>query len=181
MCFRQLFVYREYLSWGGLNYVAISNYVKYFGAITVLLILSLYGCIGLITLLKNMKRRASSSGDIVTVIDIENKNNESITYLFTYVIPFVFQDLSDISNIIAVSTLLIVTYFIYINSTLILVNPTISMKYALYQIEYMENTNKTRKGMILTENHSLEEGEIIIIKNIGYKLFYAINHEVNNE
>jgi hypothetical protein len=182
MSFSQLYKYREYLSWGGLNFDSFCIFIEYFGAVTVLIILSIYGVFGLTLLLKNIDRRAENNGDLVTVVDIENKNSESISYLFTYLIPFVFQDLSSIVNVFSVTVLLIVTFLIYSNSSMLLINPTISVKYSLYMVEYNTTSEqKLKKGMVLSKNKFLEEDDQIKIKKIGHKLFYAVEPRSQND
>ena len=176
MIFRQLYVYNDFLKWGGLNKYALWIFIKYFGAVIVLLLASIFGVFGIVLLLNNMARKTHLNGDIVTVKDIENKNSETITYLFTYVIPFVFQDLSDPGSVVPVFILLLVTFFIYRNSTLILINPTISMWYSLYMVEYTEDNGSLpglKKGMLITKEAFLEENDQLKIKKIGHKLFYA--------
>jgi len=142
--------------------------------VSVLISLSIFGVVGLKIFLSNVKRRCQTSGRTVKILDIENKNNESISYLFTYIIPFVFQDLSIISNVVPIAILLIVTGLIYINSSMILINPTISIYYTLYQITYLDiESNKKRSGMILTKSKYLEEDDILDIEDVGPKLYYA--------
>lgn len=176
MCFSQVYQYKEHLFWGGLNRASFVNFVQYFGAVSFLLFLSIFGIIGLAFLFPNMKRRATSNGAPAKIIDIENKNNESISYLFTYLIPFVFQDLSNLTNVFAISILLFVTYVIYTNSSMLLINPTISIRYSIYMIEYEEiPSKKKKKGMIISSNRFLEEDDEIKLKSIGHKLFYAVD------
>lgn len=174
MIVSQLYNHGDYLNWGGFNREAASNFFKHFGAISVLSALSIFGIVGLYFFLKNIGRRTLSSGVPVKVLDIENKNSESISYLFTYVIPFVFQDLSSLTDVFSVAILLTVTFLIYSNSSMLLINPTISMRYSLYMIEYQELGSKNiKKGMLLSRNKFLEEDDCIKIKKIGHKLFYA--------
>lgn len=174
--FSQIYKYRDLLNWGGINKDSFFIFVEYFGAITVLGAFSIYGVLGLYFLLKNISRRAATSGIPVKVIDIENKNSESISYLFTYLIPFVFQDLSQLTNVFSVAVLLVVTFLIYSNSSMLLINPTISMKYSLYMIEYEEGVSiKSKKGMVISRNRFLEEDDKIKIKKIGHKLFFAVD------
>ena len=176
MSFTQIYKYKDYLNWGGINKESLWTFTEYFGAISILGALSGFGLFGLFFLLKNVKRRAETSGELITISDIENKNSESISYLFTYLIPFVFQDLSGLTNVFSVAILLIVTFLIYSNSSMLLINPTISMKYSLYMIEYTTSTrDKKRKGMIISKNRFLEEDDLVKIKKIGHKLFYAID------
>lgn len=181
MIFSQLYKYKSYLNWGGLNFDAFANFIMYFGAVSVLGCMSIFGIVGLYFLLKNVERRAETSGQRIKVLDIENKNSESISYLFTYLIPFVFQDLSSLTNVFAVSVLLAVTFLIYSNSSMLLINPTISMRYSLYLTEYIDpSSDKKKKGMILSKNKFLEEDDEIKIKTIGHKLFYAVELGNNN-
>lgn len=178
MCFVQLYTYKNYLNWAGITLESVMTFLEYFGAVTILVSLSLFGLVGLKIFLKNIKRRCQTSGRTVKILDIENKNNESISYLFTYLIPFVFQDLSKLSNVIPIAILLMVTALIYINSSMILINPTISIKYTLYQISYLDiETNKKRTGMILTKSKYLEEDDLLDIEDVGPKLFYAESHK----
>ncbi|EPC9992451.1 hypothetical protein ACR30C_000484 [Enterobacter ludwigii] len=178
MCFVQLYTYKNYLNWAGITLESVMTFLEYFGAVTILILLSLFGLVGLKIFLKNIKRRCQTSGRTVKILDIENKNNESISYLFTYLIPFVFQDLSKLSNVIPIAILLMVTALIYINSSMILINPTISIKYTLYQISYLDiETNKKRTGMILTKSKYLEEDDLLDIEDVGPKLFYAESHK----
>lgn len=174
MCFVQIYTYNKYLHWGGINIESVIVFLRYFGAVSVLMLLSLFGILGFVIFLRNVKRRCKTSGRTVQIIDIENKNNESISYLFTYIIPFVFQDLSELTNVIPIAILLMVTALIYINSSMILINPTISISYTLYQVTYLDiESQKQRSGMILTKSKYLEEDDLLDIEDVGPKLFYA--------
>ncbi|EMY61275.1 hypothetical protein [Leptospira terpstrae] len=172
---RQLYDYSIYIHWAGLNLEGFFIYLQHFGAITIFSVLTLYGFTGLIFLLKNMKRRVTFSGDTAIITDIENKNNESLSYLFTYLLPFLFQDLSNPISLFSLLILLIVTFFIYTNSSMLLINPTLSLKYTIFQVEFKYlNSNKTNKGMIISEQSHLNEDDIIKIKPIGSRLYYSI-------
>ncbi|HGO5292573.1 TPA: hypothetical protein ACK210_002255 [Photobacterium damselae subsp. damselae] len=176
MVFGQFYKYSNYLNWGGFNWDSWFIFIKYFGAATILIILSIYGAVGLKVLLTNIERRAKTNGHLIKIDDIENKNSESISYLFTYIIPFVFQDLSSVINVFSVTMLLVVTFLIYSNSSMLLINPTISMKYSLYMIEYTDsNEGKKKKGMIISRNKFLEEDDQVKIKKIGHRLFFAVD------
>jgi len=83
MAFTQIFKYKDYLNWGGISEESLYIFIKYFGTVTVLVVVSFVGIIGLTILLKNVKRRCKTNGRDAEVLEIENKNSESITYLFT--------------------------------------------------------------------------------------------------
>lgn len=177
MIFRQLYTYRDYLNFGGLKKQYTLNFLKYFGAVSFLCVISIIGVLGLWVLLNNLERRVADNGMLIKIVDIENKNSETMAYLFTYVIPFIFQDLSSLTDVISILVLLSVTFLIYRNSALILINPTISMWYSLYMVEYQNeganNEKTTRKGMLITKEAFLEEDDKALVKKIGHKLFYA--------
>jgi hypothetical protein len=177
MSLRQVWKNAAYLHWGGISEVTLITYLKYFGLSTLLILASIAGLIGLLIFLSNIKQVALTNGDRVRVVDIDNKSSEAITYLFTYIIPFVFQDLSSWPDIISICVLLSVTYFIYVNSTLILINPTLNWKYALYLADYTDDlvpSPKILRAMIMTEQKLLEEDDRLLIRKVGHKLYFAV-------
>lgn len=173
MIFSQLYKNWDHLIWGGINSLALQNFFKYFGVSTLLIALLIYGGIGIGFLFSNIEQRTRTNGMGLKIIDIENKNSESITYLFTYIIPFVFQDLSSLVDVVSILIIMSVTYKIYSNSTMILINPVISMFYALYSIEYVSQlSTEKRKALVLTREKFLQEGDKGIAIELGHKLFY---------
>lgn len=139
----------------------------------ILILISLFGWIGLKYTFKNLKNVAQN-GFPVIIKDVKNKNSESIGYIATYILPFLFQSFNGIYECVSVLFLLIIIYRIYINSSLILINPILSIWYSLYEIEFLEKGLK-RSGLIITEDKFLIEEEEIKLYEIGYKLYYSIN------
>ena len=176
LSFRHIYTYYDFLNWSGISSESLWLFFKYFGAVSFFSLLTLIALGGLILFLYNIETRTQQNGEKVKVVEIENKNNESITYLFTYVIPFIFHDLSHLTNVIPIFILLFVTYSIYTNSSLILINPTLNFKFSIYAIEYSESGSQKR-AMILSKNRFLEENDEIKIKKIGHKIFYSISQE----
>ncbi len=70
--------------------------------------------------------------------------------------------------------LLLVIYRIYINSSLLLINPLLNMRYALYDITFTEG-EETRSGMLITKDQQLDNGDEARIYNLGKKLFFGVN------
>lgn len=179
MVFRQIHKYYEYFNWGGFNYVSIRIWFKYFSFVSILAGFSLFGITGMLIFLGNIKRRTESNGEKIKVLDIENKNSETITYLFTYIIPFIFQDLSQLDNVVSIIVLILITYFLYVDSTLIIINPILTIfKYSIYNIEYEDKKEDKlikKKVSILIKNNFLDEEDIIKFKKIGHKLYFAID------
>ena len=169
---RQVSENSEYLNWGGFSFVSLKLFLSKFGLSLILFIASLIGWLGFKLTLGNLDEVAKN-GFPVKVTDVKNKNSESIGYIATYIIPFLFQSFDGWFECLSVIFLLVIIYRIYINSSLLLINPLLSFRYAIYEIEYTVN-EKTKNGLIISREKYLLDDSSIKIYEIGHKLFYAI-------
>ncbi|MGE5437703.1 MAG: hypothetical protein ACM3O3_10785 [Syntrophothermus sp.] len=147
--------------------------VEKFGLSIILTFISLLGIIGLFFSIKNISKEISINGHTIVIKNVKNRNAEAISYIGTYIIPFLYQDFSDGYSIISILFLIFVIYKIYINSTLMLINPILNLKYSLYEIEYYDSVDqsKYKSGLLITKDKLLQEGDSHLIYNIGPKLF----------
>ncbi len=81
--FKQISENVTFLIWGGLNIEAISLCLQKFGISIFVISLSVIGIIGCRWTLQNLKE-VSKNGNNVTVLNINNKNSESVGYIATY-------------------------------------------------------------------------------------------------
>lgn len=184
---KQLYTNGEFLYWGGISIDSIICFVEKFGLSSILFIVGIYGLWGVNKTMKKIRSR-SKDGTPVDVVDVKNKNSESVNYIATYIIPFAFQSFGSWFELIAIIAIILIIYRIFINSSLLLVNPLLSLKYGLYEIKYTEKGRKENKddenndpqniknAMMLTENKFIVEKDSIIIYPIGHKMFYAKNN-----
>ena len=94
----------EYLNFGYFNQESILLAFRKFGLSGFLFLLAIFGFIGLKFLLTNLDKKRPN-GELVKIVEVENKNSETISYISTYIVPFIFQDtnnLFDISSIFIV-------------------------------------------------------------------------------
>lgn len=168
---RQISEHYSFLNWAGLTEVGVRLLITKFGFSLFLSIIACFGIVGYFLTLSNVKA-AAGNGIRIKVVDVKNKNAESIGYIATYIVPFLFQGFSTLIECFTVLILLGVMYRIYINSSLLLINPVINVSYGTYEIEYEEATLK-RTGLIITKNRYLQEGDEIRLYEIGYKLYFA--------
>lgn len=171
--FKQVVTNSEYLHFGGVNTTAITCLLAKFGISIILSIVGLLGYWGFKKTIQNIEQ-ISDNGYPVIVEEVNNKNSEAIGYMATYIIPFLFENFTGWFESVSILFLLIIIYRIYINSSLILVNPILNIYYSIYEIEYKQGS-KTRKGMIITKDKSLQEDTQIKIYEIGHKLFFSKN------
>ena len=171
---RQLVLNFSFLNFGGFTFNASIIFFQKFGISALLIAISIIGFWGFIQTISNIEANAEN-GFPVKIIDISNKNGEAIGYIATYIIPFLFQNLNNWIDFLSITFLLLVIYRIYINSTLLLINPILSFKYSIFEIEYLEG-DRSKRGLIISKDKYLPDDSEIKIYEIGYKLYYAINN-----
>ena len=168
---RQLYYNRSFLHFAGFNKTGILCLLQKFGLSIFLGFLLALVILGTIIFIKKL-RSISKNGNNVTVKSISNKNAESIGYIATYIIPFLFQSFDELGDIIPLLILLIIIYRIYVTSSLLLVNPVLNCRYSLFEMEYEENGD-IKQGLMISPFRDIYESDNIKIFNIGYKLFYV--------
>lgn len=165
----------DVLHWGGFNYEAIWCFVRHFGVSAVLLILSVFGALGTLALFSNLKSNLSN-GSIVKVKKINNRNSEAIGYIATYIVPFFASNYSSWFECVVFAVIIILIYIIYTNSSMILINPLLSIWYSLLEIEYTvvgDSTEETHDALIITSTKDYKENINYQIYQIGFKLYYG--------
>jgi len=152
----------QFLLWGGFNFDAVWLCFQKFGLTIVVIAFAVFGYWGYKQTFKNLERVATN-GDNVSVINVDNKNSESIGYIATYIVPFLFQSFEGWYENFAFIFLMVIIYRIYINSNLILINPVLSFKYSIFQIEYKQQDGEIKNGLAISTNKYLLEGSVIKI------------------
>lgn len=174
LIFKQVSENFEYLHLGGFTIESLVTFFKKFGFSSFLIIISIFSLIGCYLLFYNFNKNINN-GENVTLIDVKNRNSESIGYIATYIIPFISQSFNTWYEIFAFLFLMLIIYRIYINSSLLLINPILSFIYSIYEVEYEEQNGKKRNGLIIIKDKYAEEETIVTIYSIGHKLFFAKN------
>ncbi|SFT09556.1 hypothetical protein [Sphingobacterium wenxiniae] len=175
---RQISVNNDYLYWGGISWESVKLFGAKFGLSAILLFFSAVGAFGYWKTLANIEEVAKN-GNPVTVTDVKNKNSESIGYIATYLIPFLFQNFDNWYECVSVIFLLLIIYRIYINSSLLLINPLLSFRFGIYEIEYTTQNGKNRNGLIISRDKSLQDDCKVKLYEIGHKLYFATINNPN--
>jgi Flagellar biosynthesis/type III secretory pathway lipoprotein len=175
---RQISENSSFLVWGGFYFDSIILCFQKFGLSILSIIISIVGYIGYMWTFQNLEK-VSPNGDNVTVLNVDNKNSESIGYIATYIVPFLFQSFNGWYESFALIFLMVIIYRIYINSNLILINPILSFTYSLFEIEYRRQDGKAKNGLIIVKGKHIEEDTSIKIYEMGFKLYYAVKKRNN--
>lgn len=98
------------------------------------------------------------------VESVQHKDAEVISYLFTYIFPFLEFNTEDLFNTIGLSIFFLVLMILYVNSNLIHINPMLNLLgYHLYEVSLGNGTVHT----ILTRRSRLVRGTKLDIVIIG--------------
>jgi hypothetical protein len=168
---RQIKQNREFLKFGGFSVDNILLAFQKFGLSFFLLFLMLFGLIGLMFLLDNLKRKINN-GFIVNIRKVENKNSESIAYISTYIVPFIFQDTNDFFDLASIFIVLAIIYIIYTKSNMIVINPILNITHSLYQIEFKTGTLE-KNVLLISKNRDIEANVDIKINQISSNIYYG--------
>ena len=168
---RQIKQNTEFLNFGGFQSVSLLMALEKFGLSYFFLSVSVFGFIGLKFLLINLENK-KSNGELVKITEVENKNSESISYISTYIIPFIFQDTNDLFDITSIFIVLTIIFFIYTKSNMVVINPILSITHTLYQIDYSKK-NKTKKALLITKESDLETDQEIKMNLITKNIYYG--------
>ena len=164
----------QYFHFGGFNTKAILLFLKHFGFIALLVLLSLFAIFGtIITFHKIQSKKANAFP--VKVDSIKSKNEEALSYLATYVIPLLAQGVLGLFEYATFIILFIIYYRLYSTSSLIVINPVLNMKYGLYELDYtIGNNNKASKNALIISNKKwIEEGDDLLIIKLSHRLYFA--------
>lgn len=168
---RQVFSYSQYLNWCGFNKVAVWTFLKYYGVASLCVVAMGFGILGSIMVFKNIGSSAKN-GHNVQLNEVSSMNDEPIAYLATYIIPIIFNDYSNLADVLTVGIIFYITYRLYIRSKMVLVNPVLGLYYSIYSFKYMDG-NVSRQGILITKYSDILEEDKIKIYPIGYQLFYG--------
>lgn len=116
--------------------------------VTILLILLFIGICFLLYLLNKHKQLTQ---DKIEIFEIENVTSESMTYIITYLVPFLSLNLNSTINLYCIIVLVVTIGIIYINSDMLYINPLLNMLgYKTFKISgKILNRDKKVKNMFI--------------------------------
>jgi hypothetical protein len=111
------------------------------------------------------------------IAKVERKDTEVIAYLFTYIFPFLQLNFTDVINLISLGIFFVILGIIYINSSMICINPTLSLiGYHLYEIENSEGNSH----MLLSRNKRVVKNTELTVVTLGEDIIVVKENAVKN-
>lgn len=140
---------------------------RYFALSMVLL-----AVISVVLLLFYLKQSASLAVDHVIVEKISGRDSEAMSYIVTYLIPFLDIQLDEISSAVSLLLLFLVVGILYVHSNLIYINPTLNLlRYHLFEIEIEGGMTSA----LLSRRRFVERGASIPVVSLGEQIFLEIS------
>ena len=110
------------------------------------------------------------------VIKIENMNWEHLTFLVTYVIPFLSFNFNEDRNGLVFFLILLIIGIIYVKTNMFYTNPTLAL--LGYHIYKLSTVNK--ENIIIISTDSILENDFVEYKLLSDNIYIA-NKSTNNE
>lgn len=164
----------EKLQFADLDWNSFLFFVSEFWFVILLTLFTIYSIIGTKLTFRNIRKNLSN-GDPILIKSLEPKNEESLSYLATYVIPLISSDKIGYYEYILFGVLFFMYYKLYSNSNMILINPVLNIKYGLFSVEYCHTKDETviKKALIISNQKWIEEGEKLYFLKLSHRLYYA--------
>jgi hypothetical protein len=119
----------------------LQNLSKNFYLALTFLVIGLLATFGIVCIINYIN---TTSPIVEKIAKVQRKDTEVIAYLFTYIFPFLQLNFSDLINLLSLLIFFVILGTIYINSSMICINPTLSLiGYHLYEIENPEGNSRT--------------------------------------
>lgn len=111
-----------------------------------------------------------STTESYTVVKVESKTKDALSYLIPYIISFIAFDIDKMQDIISLIILLLILFVVSINSEIIYVNPILYfIKYDIYDIEACKpyiDCEKSIIKIVLIAKSKIKKGSTIDVRNV---------------
>lgn len=168
---RQITSNYEFLHWGGWSLDAFICMLNNFGVASLCIVLIVFGVLGGWAVFYNLEKDVGN-GTTITIQSISGGNDEVIAYLATYILPIASFNLDKMIDVMSLLIFFFIIYKLYSRSKLLLVNPTLGLKYSIYSFTFMDQQIQ-RSGIVISRNHDIQEGDQVQIYNIGYQIYFG--------
>lgn len=168
----------SWLHWGGFSTPALMAWWHHFAFASFFVVMILYGALSLFIFMPMLRQRAERNGQAVKLLDVRNRNSEAISYIGSYIIPFLFQQYNSLYEKLATGLLIYMVYRIYVHSTLMMINPILTMWYSLYEVDFQDSSGNKKTGMLITRERYLEIADAMRVYPIGPRLYFGITNSL---
>lgn len=104
----------------------------------------LLGIVSVAALIYFLRTATRLAGRTVSVSHVERRDNEAMSYIVTYIIPFLGVASASWQHTVALVVFFLMLGFLYINSNMIHINPMMNiLGYHLFEVTLMDGSTRT--------------------------------------
>jgi len=119
-----------------------------------------------------LKQSATLAVDHVVIEKISGKDTEAMSYIVTYLIPFLDIKLDEIASAVSLLLFFLVLGVLYVHSNLIYINPTLNLlRYHLFEIELEGGMTSA----LLSKRRFVERGASITVVSLGEQILLEVS------
>lgn len=116
--------------------------------------------------LKNLKKHAAMC-HVYAVVSMENQSSNAAAYMASYIVPLALMQSNWLYNSILLLVVMLILFVIFCNSDLLLVNPVLCLRYAIFKISYTQTLPHDGCNTALQGRAGLE------VRRISYPQFIS--------
>lgn len=123
--------------------------------------IGLAGLLGLVLYLRSIQRIGAKP---VTLEEVRRQDNEAMSYIVTYLLPFLGTAFSSWRQGVALAIFFLMLGFLYVNSNMIHINPMLNaFRYHLYEITLSDGSVRT----LISHRRRVHHGSTIRVVQVG--------------
>lgn len=113
-----------------------------------------------------------------TVKKSVNRTSDALNYIIAYIVTFIGFKFNTWQDYLSLAILLVIIFFIYVNSDLIFVNPMLNViGFKIISVEVKEGG----EIVLITKNSTLKDDDKIAVKNITDNIYFTDSTKVEED
>jgi len=125
------------------------------------------GVLAVGALLCYLKVASSLTKFTITADSVSTKNAEAMSYIASYVIPFIDLPFDDWKNTVSLGVFFVMLGVIYVNSNMIHINPVLNLMF--YHLLEIESDGELRS--LITRKRYIPKGSKVVVHKLGNDVF----------
>jgi hypothetical protein len=107
-----------------------------------------------------------------------NRTSDALNYIIAYIVTFLGFKFNTWQDYLSLTILLVIIFFIYVNSDLIFVNPLLNViGFKIISVEVKEGG----EIILITKNSTIKSDDKIFVKNITDNIYFADATKVDED
>lgn len=120
--------------------------------------------VSVLLLVAFLKQAKSLARDKVTIASVVARDGDAMSYIVTYLLPFLAVNLSDANDVVSLALVFVVIGLLYVNSNLIYTNPVLNVaRYHIFEVQ--DEDGKT--SALISKRSYIRTGSELEVVSLG--------------